>query len=479
MTNKILSLILLSVFLLSSCKDSNKKSISNEPVVDQPKTSIDRNNNNEEVNNMAFKEWAKNPPMGWNSWDCYGPTVTEKEVKANTDYMAEYLKPHGWEYIVVDIRWFVENTKAGGYNQTDPNYVLDDYGRYLPAKNKFPSAKNGQGFKPLADYIHGKGLKFGIHIMRGIPTKAVEQKLPIKGTNGITAQDIYSTENQCKWLRDNYTILADRPGAQEYYNSILNLYASWGVDFIKVDDLSAPIYHEKEIELIRNAIDQTGRKIVLSTSPGETPIVAAEHVSDHANMWRMVNDVWDEWHHIKHLIGVSQDWYPYIGSGTWPDCDMIPLGRISVRGERGADRMSRLTHDEQYTLMNFFTIFKSPLFFGGDLPSNDPFTLSLLTNDAVLKMHKESTAVKKLFQTENQLAITSTNKNTGGIYLALFNIGDSKKESLTVTFDQLGVNKNGLKRTNLWTNKSEKLDGVSIQTTLAPHQSVLLSIGQE
>src|SRR5665811_1434224 len=190
----------------------------------------------------------------------------------------------------------------------------------------------------------GKDLKFGIHIMRGIPTKAVEQKLPIKGTNGITAQDIYSTENQCKWLRDNYTILADRPGAQEYYNSILNLYASWGVDFIKVDDLSAPIYHEKEIELIRNAIDQTGRKIVLSTSPGETPVVAAEHVSDHANMWRMVNDVWDEWHHIKHLIGVSQDWYPYIGSGTWPDCDMIPLGRISVRGERGADRMSRLTH---------------------------------------------------------------------------------------------------------------------------------------
>ena len=127
-----------------------------------------------------FKKWTVTPPMGWNSWDCYGPTVTEKEVKANADYMAEHLKSSGWKYIVVDIRWFVENTKANGYNQTDPIYVLDEYGRYQPAVNKFPSAKNGKGFKELAAYIHSKGLKFGIHIMRGIPTKAVHDKLPIR-----------------------------------------------------------------------------------------------------------------------------------------------------------------------------------------------------------------------------------------------------------------------------------------------------------
>lgn len=325
--------------------------------------SISANCQNKTFQKEEFKQWAQTPPMGWNSWDCYGPTVEEHEVKANADYMAKELKKFGWEYIVVDIRWFVENDKAGGYNQTNPRYVIDQYGRYLPAVNRFPSAKDGQGFKPLADYIHKKGLKFGIHIMRGIPKKAVEDKLPVKGTNGITADQIYSTALQCEWLRDNYTVVADKPGAQEYYNSIFELYAQWGVDFIKIDDLSRP-YHEGEINLIRNAIDNCGRKIVLSTSPGETPISAAPHVTKHANMWRMVDDVWDTWPHITHLMDVAQKWYPYIAPGTWPDCDMIPLGRISIRGERGEERMTRLTKDEQYTLITFFNIFKSPLFFG-------------------------------------------------------------------------------------------------------------------
>jgi hypothetical protein len=106
---------------------------------------------------QSFHKWAKTPPMGWNSWDCYGPTVVEAEVKANADYMAENLKKFGWEYIVVDIRWYVENDKAGGYNQDDPVYVLDEYGRLTPALNRFPSASGGKGFKPLADYVHQKG----------------------------------------------------------------------------------------------------------------------------------------------------------------------------------------------------------------------------------------------------------------------------------------------------------------------------------
>ncbi|MGQ1890939.1 glycoside hydrolase family 27 protein [Thermophagus sp. OGC60D27] len=399
-----------------------------------------------------FKNWAPTPPMGWNSWDCYGPTVEEHEVKANADYMAENLKEFGWEYIVVDIRWFVENTKAGGYNQNDPKYVIDKFGRYLPAENRFPSAKNGMGFKILADYVHSKGLKFGIHIMRGIPKVAVEQKMPIKGTDGITADQIFSKEMQCKWLGDNYSIL-NKPGAQEYYNSIFDLYAEWGVDFVKVDDLSRP-YHQNEVEMIRNAIDQCGRPIVLSTSPGATPIDAANHVSNHANMWRMVDDVWDQWNHITHLMEVAQGWYPYVGSGTWPDCDMIPLGRISIRGERGVDRMTRLTVDEQYSLLSFFTIFRSPLMFGGDLPSNDDFTLSLLTNREVLKMHKESTDVKQLFQEDGKLAVTSRNADSEVVYLAIFNISDDESpKEISVNLNHIGVEK-GARITNLWTGEN-------------------------
>jgi DUF1680 family protein len=413
---------------------------------------------------IGFTQWATTPPMGWNSWDCYGPTVEEHEVKANADYMAEYLKSFGWEYIVVDIRWFVENDKAGGYNQTDPRYVMDEYGRYTPAINRFPSAANGKGFKPLSDYIHSKGLKFGLHIMRGVPKKAVEKKLPIKDTP-YTAEQIYSAKLQCKWLRDNYTIL-DKPGAQEYYNSIMELYASWGVDFIKVDDLSRP-YHKREIEMIRRAIDRCGRPIVLSMSPGKTPVSEALHASMHASMWRMVDDVWDVWKDVTHLMQVAQDWYPYI-SPAWPDCDMIPLGRISIRGERGIDRMTRLTKDEQYSLMTFFTIFRSPLMFGGDLPSNDAFTLSLLTNEEVLRMHRESTDVRQLFQVDGKVAITSCNPVSGEHYLAVFNTSDNAEpKEITVNLSDFGRDKYRI--VNMWTGESLGVASDTFSVMLPAH----------
>lgn len=429
---------------------------------------------NQSYAQQKFKSWAQTPPMGWNSWDSYGSSVTEAEVKANTDYMAAKLKPFGWEYIVVDIRWFVENDKAGGYNQTDPKYVIDKFGRYLPALNRFPSAANGEGFKNLAKYIHAKGLKFGIHIMRGVPTLAVKEKMPIKGTK-YTADQIYSTALQCEWLRDNYTVDASKPGAQEYYDSIMELYASWGVDFIKIDDLSRP-YHQGEIELIRKAIDKTGRPIVLSTSPGETPIAKADHVQEHANMWRMVDDVWDTWPHITHLINIAQPWAPYIKPGTWPDCDMIPLGRISIRGERGGDRQSRLTKDEQKVLMTFFTIFRSPLMFGGDMPSLDPFTTSLLTNKAVLKMHRESTDVKFLFNDKEKVAVTSRNAKTGQRYLALFNLSDkAEAKEVSVKLSELGINKlSGVM--DLWSGKAVQNDGKQIMVNLQPHSSVLYEV---
>ncbi|MGA9119435.1 MAG: glycoside hydrolase family 27 protein, partial [Bacteroidota bacterium] len=222
------------------------------------------------LHSQDFGSWASTPPMGWNSWDCFGPTVTEQEVKANAEYMADHLKRSGWQYVVVDIRWYVENDKAHGYNERDPVITMDDYGRVLPAVNRFPSSAGGNGFRPLADFVHSLGLKFGIHIMRGIPKLAVERNSPILGTN-LTARDVSSTRNLSSWLRDMYTVEATKPGAQEYYNSLFALYASWGLDFVKVDDISSP-YHNDEIELIRKAIDHCGRQIVLSLSPGPTPL---------------------------------------------------------------------------------------------------------------------------------------------------------------------------------------------------------------
>ncbi|MDZ7723875.1 MAG: NPCBM/NEW2 domain-containing protein [candidate division KSB1 bacterium] len=401
------------------------------------------------VSGQDFADYALTPPMGWNSWDCFGPTVTEQEVKVNADYMAEYLKSYGWEYIVVDIRWYVENPKTHGYNESNPDYVMDSYGRFLPAVNRFPSAAGGKGFKPLADYIHSKGLKFGIHFMRGIPKIAVEQNTPVLGSDA-TAQNIYNTEQLCTWLGDMYTVDADKKGAQAYYNSLFNLYAAWDVDFVKVDDLSRP-YHKDEIEMIRHAIDRCGRPMVLSTSPGETPIENAQHVSAHANMWRIIGDFWDNWSQVNEHFALFEKWIPYMEPGHWPDGDMLPLGRIGIRAERGDDRMSRLTREEQMTLMSLFLICHSPLMFGGHLPDNDAFTKSLLTNEEALAVLKNSENNRLLFNDGEAIAWTADDPDSRGKYIALFYSGDQKpiQENLALYTSPVITHKPGEQSTQI------------------------------
>jgi alpha-galactosidase len=427
-----------------------------------------------------FHFWAPTPPMGWNSWDCFGPTVVESEVKANADYMAAKLKKSGWEFIVIDIRWYVDNDKAHGYNEKDPSFVMDDYGRFLPSPVRFPSAANGAGFKPIADYIHGKGLKFGFHIMRGIPKEAVKRNTPILRSK-MKAADIYNTEHLCKWLKDMYTVDAKKEGAQEYYNSLFNLYAAWGLDFIKIDDLSAPYYHQGEIELIRKAIDQCGRKIVLSTSPGETPVANRDHIAANANMWRIVNDLWDNWKQLKEEFEVCNRWSSHTGAGHFPDCDMLPLGHIGIRAERGNDRMSGLTKDEQMTMMTLFAIFRSPLMFGGNLPDNDAFTLSLITNKEVLYVNQHSTKNKQLFSEEGKVAWVATDPKSGDKFLALFNIADQvtpnadEAKMVSVALDQLGI-KGSCTVTDLWSGKKlGKFEGEFVQN-IKPHASGLYKV---
>ena len=365
-----------------------------------------------------FGMWASTPPMGWNSWDCFGPTVTEQEVKANADYMADHLKKFGWQYIVVDIRWYVENDKAAWYNEHDPVMTVDEYGRLLPAVNRFPSSADGKGFKPLADYVHALGLKFGIPIMRGIPRLAVEKNTPILGTS-ITARDIYSAQNGCSWLRDMYTVDANKPGAQEYYNSLFTLYASWGIDFVKVDDISWP-YHKDEIELIRRAIDLCGRHIVLSLSPGPTPLADADHVIAHANMWRIIGDFWDNWPQLEEHFSLFKKWIPRMRPGHWPDGDMLPLGRIGIRAEQGDPRMTRFTTDEQISLMSLFLICRSPLMFGGNLPDNDQFTLNLISNEEAVSVLQRSRNNRLLVDDGERIVWVADDSASSDKYVALF-----------------------------------------------------------
>jgi hypothetical protein len=418
-----------------------------------------------------FLDYAKTPPMGWNSWDCYGPTVTEPEVKANADYMAENLKSHGWQYIVVDIRWYVENDKAGGYNEKDPVFTMDEYGRLLPAVNRFPSAAGGNGFKALAGYIHSKGLKFGIHLMRGIPAEAVKKNCPVLGTS-VKAGDIYSKDGLCTWLHDMYTVDASKKGAQQYYNSIFDLYASWGVDYVKVDDLSRP-YHQAEIEMIRKAIDQCGRPMVLSASPGATPLAKADHVMNHANLWRICDDFWDNWKMLKPQFKRCADWAPYAGKGHWPDADMWPLGHIALRAERGSDRMTGFTKPEQYTLINLWCMFRSPLMFGGDLPTNDDFTLSLLTNDEVLAVNQSSTNNKQVKDENGLIVWTADVPGSQDKYVGLFNIRDSISSEVSVSLTELGISGNYLVK-DLWSKEKKGQTSDNYTVLLEPHASELV-----
>jgi len=365
---------------------------------------------------------APTPPMGWNSWDCYGTTVTEAEVLANAEFMADHLLPHGWDTIVVDIDWSDPEARSHGYN-TAPLLLVDEWGRLFPDPGRFPSAAAGAGFRPLADALHARGLRFGIHTMRGIPRRAVELDLPIWGTSW-RAGDVADPDNVCEWNPDMFGLRHDHPGAQAYYDSVLELYAAWGVDFLKSDDMLWP-YQEADIEAYARAIEKTDRAIQLSLSPGrDLSLARVEHLRAHATMWRICDDLWDRWGDVEANFARFARWAPYAGTSGWPDGDMLPLGRIGLRAERGAPRDDLLTPAERVSLMTLWVIARSPLMIGGDLPTSDRATVALFTNTDVLKVLKGSAGNRELFR-EGGLVIWAATGADGVRYAAVFNLGDA------------------------------------------------------
>ncbi len=431
-----------------------------------------------------FKQWAKTPPCGWNSWDCFGAGVNEAQLKANADYMAKNLKQYGWEYVVCDIQWYEPNADSNDYhNFTELN--TDGYGRLMPAENRFPSAKGGKGFKPIADYVHSLGLKFGIHIMRGIPRQAVHQNLPIFGSER-TARDVAHHFSVCSWNTDMYG-MKNCNGAQDYYNSIINMYAEWGVDFIKCDDIAVtefrkwdnPYTADYEIEMLRKAIDGCGRKIILSLSPGPALRDKADHLCKNANMWRMTGDFWDLWEHLYVMFDKCEEWQGVRKTGNYPDCDMLPIGRISklcsYHGKQ--NRMSNFTKPEHYTLMSLWGIFGSPLFIGGNMPENDEFTLSLLTNSNYMQMHRESTNPHCIVREEKNgkgyIIWASQGKNCK--YLAVFNT-DTKIKKIKADLTQILMPNTSYDVYDIWQNQSIGTAKNSLTLEVDPHGARLIKL---
>jgi hypothetical protein len=361
--------------------------------------------------------------------------------------MALHLKQYGWQYIVVDFLWSYDNppgSKIGNPFQLPlqdgslvPWLTMDEWGRLVPQEHKFPSGFGGKGFKPLSDYVHGLGLKFGIHVMRGIPRQAVWAKSPVLGAPGITADKIADTSSKCPWMNHMFGLDMSRQGAQEYLNSLLQLYASWRVDFIKVDDIARP-YSKAEIEGYQKAIQVCGRPVLLSLSPGETPLSEADHAAAYSNMWRMADDFWDSWKELLKMFQYARNWEGVGGPGHWPDCDMIQIGKLSKRGPVGEERYSRFTEDEAYTHMTFWSIFRSPLMLGGNLPENRPFELSLFNNAEVLAVNQQGENPRQLYQKDGKMIWYSHAQGTKDVYVAMFNLSEQPVD-IDFSFASVGL----------------------------------------
>jgi len=426
---------------------------------------------------------APTPPMGWNSWDAYGLTIDETQFTANATVLAG-LKQYGWQYAVIDEGWYLQNPLA---KKPEPfQYALDANGRLVPAVGRFPSAADGAGFKPLADWAHAQGLKFGIHIIRGIPKQAVSQNAPIAGTS-FHAADAGDVNDTCPWNPDNYGV-RDNPAGQAYYDSIIGLYAAWGVDFLKVDCIASHPYKADEIRMIAAAIKKSGIPIVLSLSPGPTSLANAVEVGEHAQMWRIADDIWDGWDFsvtLKWPNGLLTafdnlaKWAPYAKPGNWPDADMLPWGSLTPHPGWGDPRQSRLTKDEEQTQFTLWAITRTPMILGGNLTVLDDFTKSLITNKAVIALNQtayESHPVKDLpagWENARAWMASGTANGSAVKYIAIFNL-DDKPATFAANWKQFGL-KAGLVAHNLL-NGNQIKTSANIEVTLPAHGSVLYRV---
>lgn len=433
---------------------------------------------------MNKNTFAPLPPMGWNSYDYYDTTVDEAAVRANAKYMAENLKSYGWQYIVVDIEWYAHKP---GSMRNRFQYIpfakveMDEYSRLLPDPERFPSSRNGAGFKPLADYIHSLGLKFGIHIMRGIPRIAAHLHSKIKGCD-ITADMAADPSSVCRWNPDMYGLTNSEAG-QAYYDSIIELYALWGVDFIKCDDIcntnNQSVLHENayasrhEVEFLSNAIQKCGRPIVLSLSPGPALIEQAWHYEKHANMWRITDDLWDDWGMVKNMFYRCELWQNHVSAGNYPDCDMLPLGVIG-KGF-GKERYTRLSQAEQRSMMTLWCIFGSPLMLGAEMTKMDDWTYSLLTNRSVLELLNPKFHAVQVCRDETKAVWTSKCQEENKSYAAFFNLGDKPLE-IALSFDELNLENKNCSVRELWTGAVSCLDAPVWKVSLEPHGCALYQV---
>ena len=418
------------------------------------------------------QEVAPTPPMGWNSWDSYGLTIDEADFKANTTELAK-LHAYGWTYAVIDEGWYMGNPFGDKLQHRD--YAIDAHGLLIPSSKRFPSSVDGQGFKPIADWVHAQGLKFGIHIVRGIPKQVVEANLSIAGSQ-FHAQDAADTADTCPWDDGDYGV-RDNAAGQAYYDAMLALYARWGVDFLKVDCIANNPYRISEIRQIAAAIKKTGRPIVLSLSPGPTQPSHAAEIRKYGQMWRISNDIWDGWTFVHdhpsddfpsgvgNIFDRLPPWAGQAHDGRWPDADMLPFGMLAPHPGLGEPRHSRLTLDEERTQLTLLAIARSPLILGANLTKLDDATRALIINKDVIAIDQHSHdnhPVEHLPSGFEHVRVWVASGKAGERYLAVFNL-DDKPASPNASWEQLGVASGKHAARELWSgHRLEASDRLAI-----------------
>ena len=324
----------------------------------------------------------RKPPLGWNSFDSFDDDLNEKHFYENLEVFIEKLKPAGYECFVIDISWYIirDGEKI--------DYAMDEWGRYLPSPTNFPN-----GFETMIQRTHDAGLKFGLHLMRGVPHKAVDNRMPILGTGGITANMIVNNdpEDHCPWGDMNIGIDLSKPGGQEYYDSVIKQMAEWGVDFIKYDDIEG---NPGEMAAVYQAIDKVDYEITLSFSPGGYRYINGQiplKAYTGANMIRITHDIWDN---RADLEDAFEAWIkrsiqePDRPPWFFFDLDMVPFGRL--RKTKDDERDCNLTSAQKRTFITQRALAASPLFMGGHLPETDEYSFSLLTNTRMLACNQNA-----------------------------------------------------------------------------------------
>jgi Alpha galactosidase A/Alpha galactosidase C-terminal beta sandwich domain len=413
----------------------------------------------------------RKPVLGWSSWSFLRQQPTAAKIEAQARALqASGLQKIGYEYVNLDDMWYQCPGRQG------PN--VDSFGRWVTDPSRFPTQGDTNGIKVIADHIHSLGMKFGIYVTPGISRQAVSKNTAIKGTSYTAAQigEPSITENNynCKGMvRINY----DKPGAQEFINSWVDMLASWGVDYIKIDGMTNS--NTGDIKAWSEAIRQSGRPMVLDVTQGHFTPAIAPTLMKYANQWEFAPDVecyrcekkgssypLTSWKDVAKRFNYVAKWQPYAGPGGFNDYDSIEVGNGGNDG---------LTPDERQTQLSLWALGSSPLILGIDLTHLDPVDLQYLKRAAVLAVDQDSIAAKRVVNTSTQQVFAKKRAN-GDVIVGLFNTG-SEAQTISVSASAAGLPKNasGYSLEDLWTGKMEKT-GSTIGATVPSHGVVLYRV---